>query len=90
MEIEDQNVYGLESSFDLINVGGNVKSFMLHQIRDQILPDYKLNFSGNSSRDNFSNNYLNEVNDKNLPDLNLALNDVNPIGVGEIIYQTCR
>ena len=35
----------------------------LYQVGDKILPDSKLNFSGNSSRDNFSNNYLNEGKD---------------------------
>ena len=49
-----------------------MKSSLLHQLRDQILPDSELNFSGNLSRDNFSNNYLNEVKDQNLPDFNLA------------------
>ena len=71
-EIKDQNVYKLEFSSDCIYVGGTMKSSMLHQLRDQILPDSELNFSGNLSRDNFSNNYLNEVKDQNLPDFNLA------------------
>ena len=41
-------------------------------------------------RDNFNNNYFNEVNDQNLPDCNLPQNYVNPIGVGETIYQTLQ
>ena len=36
IEIEDQNAYGPESNFDCINVGGNMRSFVLHQVRDQI------------------------------------------------------
>ena len=79
-------MYVPESSFDCINMGGNVRSSALHRVRNQILPDYELSFGGTSSRDDFRNNYLNEVNDQNLPDLNLARNDVNPIGVEEIIY----
>ena len=35
VEIEDQNLYGLESSSDCISVGGTVKSSMLNQVRDQ-------------------------------------------------------
>ena len=49
-----------------------MKSSLLHQVRDQILPDSEQNFSGYLSRDNFNNNYLDEVNDQNLPDFNLA------------------
>ena len=80
-------MYVPESSFDCINMGGNVRSSALHRVRNQILPDYELNFGGTSSRDDFRNNYLSEVNDQNLPDLNLAQNDVNPIGVEEIIFR---
>ena len=80
-------MYGSESSIDCINVGGNVRTFELHQVRDQILPESELNLSGNTFRDNIGENYHNEVNDQNLPDLNPVQNDVNVIRAGEINYQ---
>ena len=50
----------------------------------------ELTFGANTSRDNVGGNLCYEVNDQNLPDLNLARIDVNTVRVGEIIYQPLR
>ena len=81
-------MYGSESNINCINARGNVRSFALHQIRDQILPDSELNLGGNTFRDNIGDNYCNKVNNKNLFDLNPVPIDVNVIRTGEIIYQS--
>ena len=88
IKIENKNVYGSESNINCINARGNVRSFALHQIRDQILPDSELNLGGNTFRDNIGDNYCNKVNNKNLFDLNPVPIDVNVIRTGEIIYQS--
>ena len=70
VEIEDQNLHGSESNIDCINVGGNVRPFALHQVRDQILPDSGLTSGGNTSRDNIGDNVCSEVDNQNLPGCN--------------------
>ena len=63
---------------------------MLHQVRDQILPDPELNAGGNTFRDISTGNYRSQVNDQNLPDLYPMRNEVNVAGVRETIYQSSR
>ena len=67
----------LNLTLSALMTGGSMRSFVLHQVRDQILTDPELTFGANTSRDNISSNLCNEVNGQNLPDLNLARNDMN-------------
>ena len=51
------------------------------------MPDPKLNFGINTTTDNTKGNYCNQVIDQNLSDHNPIRNDMNSVGVGEIMYQ---
>ena len=66
IEIEDQNLHGPESNINCINVGGNVRPFTLHQVRDKILPDPRIISGSNIIRENIHDNVHNEVNNQNL------------------------
>ena len=60
VEIEDQDLHGPQSNVDCINEGENVRSFALHQARDQILPGRNL------ARENIYDNVRSEVNNHTL------------------------
>ena len=51
IEIENQNLSCSNPNIDCINVWGNVRSFALRQVRDQILPDSELEYGMRQVRD---------------------------------------
>ena len=88
IEIGDQNLYGPKSNTVSIAIGGNPRPNVLHQVRDQILPDPELISECNAFRDNIGRGSYSEVNNPNLPGFNLIQDSMDSVNVRDSNYQS--
>ena len=66
VRVQDQNVYGSESSINHIYEGGNLRLVAYPQGRDQILHSPGKNIDGNLLRENNYDNVCGKGNNQNL------------------------